>query len=59
MADSSLSSDAHNVKIITANGAVTLRGPVKTADEKQNIEAKAKANAGTNRVDNQIDIEAK
>ena len=25
---------AHNVKIVTANGSVTLRGPVKTEEEK-------------------------
>lgn len=59
MADDALSSDAKNVKIITANGTVTLRGPVKTAAEKMNIESKAKAAAGSNRVDNQIDVEAK
>src|SRR4051812_19484582 len=39
--DNSLSSEAHNVKIITQNGAVTLKGPVKSAEEKQAIESKA------------------
>ncbi|HTF63381.1 MAG TPA: BON domain-containing protein [Edaphobacter sp.] len=37
MADKGLSTDAHNVKIITKNGAVTLKGPVKSADEKQKV----------------------
>lgn len=59
MADNGLSSDAKNVKIVTAKGMITLRGPVKNEAEKMNIEAKAKAAAGNNRVDNQIDVEAK
>jgi hyperosmotically inducible protein len=58
MSDDSLSGDAKNVKIITNNGLITLRGPVKTLAEKKNIEAKAVAAAGSNRVDDQIDIEA-
>lgn len=37
VADKDLSTDAHNVKIITKNGAVTLKGPVKSADEKQKV----------------------
>jgi osmotically-inducible protein OsmY len=37
MADKELSTDAHNVKIITKNGAVTLKGPVKSANEKQKV----------------------
>ncbi len=39
--DKSLSAYAHNVKIITQNGMVTLKGPVRTEEEKQTIEAKA------------------
>ena len=35
--DSSLSMMAHNVKIISSNGNVTLRGPVKTEQEKSVI----------------------
>ena len=34
VADESLSTYAHNIKIITVDGKVTLKGPVKTADEK-------------------------
>lgn len=36
-ADKELSSYAHNIKIITMNGKVTLKGPVKSEDEKQRI----------------------
>lgn len=56
VADKDLSTNAHNVKIITANGIVTLRGPVKDAEEKANIGAKAQQVAGVTRVDNQIEI---
>lgn len=55
-ADKDLSTNAHNVKIITDNGIVTLRGPVKSAQEKSSIGAKAETAAGVTRVDNQIDI---
>jgi len=58
VADDSLSTNAHNVKIITSNGMVTLRGPVKSAQEKAAIEAKAKQVAGVTRVDNQLEVEA-
>ena len=38
MADKSLSTYAHNVKIVTVNGAVTLTGPVQSEDEKKRVE---------------------
>jgi hyperosmotically inducible periplasmic protein len=57
VADDSLSTNAHNVKIITSNGMVTLRGPVKSAQEKAAVEAKAKQVAGVTRVDNQLEVE--
>jgi osmotically-inducible protein OsmY len=57
MGDDALSSNAKNVKIITNNGVITLRGPVKTDAEKKSVEAKALAAAGANRVDDQIDIQ--
>src|SRR5579863_4445063 len=41
MADKSLSTYAHNVKIISQNGTVTLKGPVKSEDEKKSVLAKA------------------
>jgi osmotically-inducible protein OsmY len=54
--DESLSMMAHNVKIVTANGNVTLRGPVKTEDEKNEIATKAQAIAGADKVDNQLEV---
>jgi hyperosmotically inducible periplasmic protein len=57
--DKSLSSDAHNVKIITQNGQVTLKGPVRSDDEKRAIEAKAGEIAGDNKVTSELDIKAK
>jgi osmotically-inducible protein OsmY len=56
MADDSLSMNAKNVKIITAHGVVTLRGPVNTPQEKATIEAKAQSIAGANNVDSQLEI---
>jgi hyperosmotically inducible protein len=55
-ADDSLSTNAKNVKIITNDGTVTLRGPVKSEKEKADIEAKAKQVAGVKNVDNQLEI---
>jgi hyperosmotically inducible protein len=54
--DTTLSTYAHNVKIITQDGKVTLRGPVRSGDEKNNIEAKAVAVAGQGNVTNQLEI---
>jgi hyperosmotically inducible periplasmic protein len=56
MADKGLSTNAHNVKIITTNGVVTLRGPVKSAAEKTTIGAKAEQAVGVKSVDNQLEI---
>jgi hyperosmotically inducible protein len=58
MKDSGLTTTAKNVKIITTGGAVTLRGPVKTAEEKAKIEELAKAAAGGAKVENQIEVKA-
>ena len=52
MKDSSLSMTAKNIKIITADGQVTLRGPVKSADEKSRIDQLAKGSAGKAKIDN-------
>ena len=57
VADNGLSMNAHNVKIITSGGTVTLRGPVKSSEEKATIESKAKQVAGVTRVDNLLEIE--
>jgi hyperosmotically inducible periplasmic protein len=54
--DTTLSTYAHNVKIITQDGKVTLRGPVRSEVEKSNIEAKAVAVAGQDNVTNQLEI---
>ena len=54
--DSSLSVLAQNVKIVSANGSVTLRGPVKTEAEKDAIGSKAQTIAGADRVSNQLEV---
>jgi osmotically-inducible protein OsmY len=56
VADKSLSTMAKNIKIITANGVVTLRGPVKSSQEKGMIEAKAQQIAGADKVNSQLEI---
>jgi hyperosmotically inducible protein len=56
MKDGELSMTAKNIKIITANGHVTLRGPVKTAQEKAKIDQLAKSAAGGAQIDNQLDV---
>jgi hyperosmotically inducible protein len=55
--DKTLSVNAHNVKIMTSSGAVTLRGPVKSDAEKKAIEAKAKQVAGVTSVNNLLEVE--
>src|SRR5262245_57216300 len=54
--DESLSTNAKNVKIITNNGMVTLRGPVKNEQEKRAVEAKTKRVPGIKNVDNQLEV---
>jgi len=56
VADKQLSTNAHNVKIITRAGQVTLKGPVKTADEKQAVESKAREIAGASNVVSQLTV---
>lgn len=56
VADESLSINAKNVKIITNDGVVTLRGTVDSAAEKSTINAVAQKTSGVKRVDNQIEI---
>ena len=56
MKDGELSTTAKNIKVITANGHVTLRGPVKTAQEKAKIDQLAKSAAGGAQIDNQLDV---
>lgn len=58
VADDSLSTTAQNVKIITIDGQVTLRGPVKSDEEKAKIAAKAEEIAGVGKVTNQLEVAA-
>lgn len=52
-----MSVNAKNVKIITQDGKVTLRGPVATAEEKQQVEALATEVAGAGNVDSQLEVQ--
>src|ERR1700722_591738 len=54
--DKSLSTYAHNIKIVTQDGKVTLKGPVRTEQEKADVEAKAAAVAGASNVTSQIQV---
>jgi hyperosmotically inducible periplasmic protein len=56
MKDGELSTTAKNIKVITANGQVTLRGPVKTGHEKAKIDQLARSAAGGAQIDNQLDV---
>jgi|ERR1700676_2223528 hyperosmotically inducible protein len=57
IADKSLSTYAHNIKIITQNGNITLKGPVKSDDEKKAVMAKAVSIAGSaDKVTDQVSI---
>lgn len=58
MDDQSLSTYAHNVKVIARNGKVTLKGPVDSVEEKQSISQKATDLAGAGNVMNQITVKA-
>ena len=57
--DKSLSTSAHNVKIISQNGTVTLKGPVKSEEEKKTIETKATQIAGQGNVKNELEVAPK
>lgn len=59
LADKSLSSYAHNVKVITANGSVTLKGPVRSDEEKTAIETKATDVAGAANVKSELTVAPK
>jgi hyperosmotically inducible periplasmic protein len=57
MKDRELSMTAKNIKVVTANGQVTLRGPVKNVQEKAKIDQIAKSAAGGAQIDDQLDVE--
>jgi hyperosmotically inducible protein len=54
--EKTMSLDAHNVKIITIEGVVTLRGPVNSVDEKLSIAGIAETTPGVLKVDNQLEV---
>ena len=54
--DNSLSTYAHNVKIVTQDGQVTLKGPVRSDEEKRAVEAKAAEIAGQGKVTSELDV---
>jgi hyperosmotically inducible protein len=54
--DKSLSTYGRNIKILTQDGKVTLRGLVRSEDEKGNLEAKAVSVAGQESVSNQLEV---
>ena len=56
--DNSLSTSAHNVKIIVRDGVVVLKGPVQSEDEKKSIGAKAEQIAGTGKVKNHLMVKS-
>ena len=56
MKDGELSTTAKNIKVITTNGQVTLRGPVKNAQEKAKIDQLARSAAGGAKIDDQLDV---
>jgi len=56
VADKGLSTYAHNVKVITEDGFVTIKGPVRSEDERKAIEAKAVEVAGRDHVANELTV---
>src|SRR6202166_309594 len=56
VSDKSLSTQAHNVKILTRDGAVTLKGQVKSDDEKKAVEDKASSVAGNGKVSSDLTV---
>ena len=57
--DKTLSTYAHNVKVISQNGTVTLKGPVRSEEEKKTVETKAIEVAGASNVKNELTVAAK
>jgi hyperosmotically inducible periplasmic protein len=57
VSDKSLSTDAHNIKIIAQDGTVTLKGPVRSEEEKRSVEEKAAdAAGGSDHVRSEIEV---
>jgi len=56
MKDRELSTTAKNIKVVTANGQVTLRGPVKSAQEKAKVDQIARSAASGGQIDDQLEV---
>ena len=56
VSDKALSTQAHNIKVLTKDGAVTLKGQVKTDEEKKAVEDKAASVAGTGKVTSELTV---
>ena len=56
VSDKQLSTYAHNVKIVTQHGQVTLKGPVRSDEEKRAVEAKAAEIAGAGHVKSEVSV---
>jgi hyperosmotically inducible periplasmic protein len=56
MADKTLSTYAHNVKIVTVNGAVTLKGPVQSEEEKQKVASEAANAVSADKITNELTV---
>jgi len=54
--DKSLSTYAHNVKIVTVNGAVTLKGPVQSEEEKQKVASEAANAVSADKITNELTV---
>ncbi len=59
VAEKSLSTQGHNAKVMVEGGVVTLRGPVKSVEEKALVESVAKQIDGVTKIDNQLDVKTK
>jgi hyperosmotically inducible periplasmic protein len=56
IADKDLSTYAHNVKVVTVNGAVTLKGPVKSDEEKQKVASAAASVVNAGKITNELTV---
>jgi hyperosmotically inducible periplasmic protein len=56
LADKRLSTYTHNIKVITVNGMVTLKGPVKSAEEKQKITSDISSIVSSDKITNELTI---
>jgi hyperosmotically inducible periplasmic protein len=56
IADKNLSTYAHNIKVITVNGAVTLKGPVKSEEEKAQVASDAAGVVSADKITNNLTV---